>query len=175
MESPRIVAVAALGLILAYGAAAAGDGEDELKAAVVLSFLRYTAWPAAPGDNTISVGVLGRDALLHTLHTALAGKSVNNRLVRVADGRTDPGCPQVFYIASEKAGEIQKGLQAARSCHALTIGESDRFLELGGAVNLLVVDGKMRFEVDLAAVERSGIEISSTLLRYGQVRGRPPA
>jgi hypothetical protein len=33
----------------------------------------------------------------------------------------------------------------------------------------------MAFEVDLKALEHSGVAISSKLLRYGQVRGRPPA
>jgi prepilin-type processing-associated H-X9-DG protein len=50
------------------------------------------------------------------------------------------------------------------------VGETDRFLDYGGAVNLLLVDGHMGFEVNLEAVKRCGVEISSTLLRFGQIR-----
>ena len=59
--------------------------------------------------------------------------------------------------------------------HALTIGEADRFLDYGGAVKLLIVDGHMSFEVSPAALDRAGVSISSKLLRYGQVKLRPPA
>jgi hypothetical protein len=68
-------------------------------------------------------------------------------------------------------------LQAFSSEHVLTIGETDGFLEQGGAVNLFLMDGHMAFEVSLGTLTRSGVEISSKLLRFGQIRdlkrGRP--
>jgi hypothetical protein len=45
-------------------------------------------------------------------------------------------------------------------------------LDSGGAVNLLVIDGHMSFEVSLEALDRSGVSISSKLLRFGQIRSR---
>jgi hypothetical protein len=155
-----------------------GTPEDELKSAIILSFLRYSEWPdrAAP-DQPLTVGVLGRPGLVSVLRRTLEGKPVNNRTVRVLELKSlsDPHCCQVLYVATEKPAEIRPALASAHSSPLLTIGEVDRFLEYGGAVNLMVVDGHMAFEVDLKAVERTGVSISSKLLRYGQVRGRPPA
>jgi hypothetical protein len=151
--------------------------EDELKSAIILTFLRYSEWPgrAAP-DLPLTVGVLGRPSLVPVLRRSLEGKPVNNRTVRVIELKSlsDPQCCQVVYLATGKASEIQQALTVARSSRILTIGEADRFLEYGGAVNLMVVDGHMAFEVNLSALEQSGVSISSKLLRYGQVRGRPP-
>jgi hypothetical protein len=65
---------------------------------------------------------------------------------------------------------VTLALQNAAAAHALTIGENKEFLHWGGAVRLLVVDGHMSFEVSLDALERSGVSISSRLLRFGQVR-----
>jgi hypothetical protein len=161
--------------MLLASAAHAADPEDELKAAAVLNFLRYSEFPAASAP-AITVAVSGRPSLLKALERALAGKSVNKRTVRVAEAQgPEPGCPQVLYVAADKISDIQQALQGLHSCHPLTIGESGRFLEQGGAVNLMVVDGRMSFEVNLAVVDRAGVSISSTLLRYGQIRGRPPA
>jgi hypothetical protein len=152
--------------------------EDELKSAVILTFLRYSEWPgrAAP-DQPITVGVLGRPGLAPVLRRALEGKPVNNRTIRVIELKSlsDPQCCQVLYLATDKASEIQQALTGARASRILTIGEADRFLEYGGAVNLMVVDGHMAFEINMSALEKSGVSISSKLLRYGQVRGRPPA
>ena len=71
--------------------------------------------------------------------------------------------------------QVRQTLAGARAAHALTIGETGRFLEDGGAVNLLFVDGHMSFEVSVEALDRAGVSISSTLLRYGQVKVRPHA
>ena len=60
----------------------------------------------------------------------------------------------------------------APGLHAITIGEDDQFLDLGGAVNLFMNDGRMAFEVNLDAVDAAGCSISAKLLRFGHVRRR---
>ncbi len=116
--------------------------------------------------------------MVETLRRTLEGKTANNRAIRVVDGKLpgDPHSCQILYVAGETNGEMRETLAAWRA-HALTIGESDHFLEYGGAVRLLIVDGHMSFEVSLDALDRAGVAISSTLLRYGQVArlARPPA
>jgi YfiR/HmsC-like len=149
--------------------------EDELKAAVVLSFLRYAEWSQpAPVNNAITIGVLGRASFAHVLRRTLEAKSVQDRAIRVVELKTPadfPAC-QVIYFATDRATDIRPVLLGPHPAHALTIGEAKGFLDEGGAINLLLVDGHMSFEVDRDALERSGISISSKLLRFGQIRGR---
>jgi len=171
-----------MGGVLCAAHLAASEPEDELKAATVLSFLRYSEWPAASsGDQSLTVGVLGRPALLLTFRKVLEGKVVENRPVKVVGLAPDfsANCCQVLFLAPEKPGDLKPAIAMARSLHALTIGTADQFLELGGAIQLLIVDGRMSFEVDRDALERSGIPISSKLLRFGQIhsagKGKPPA
>jgi YfiR/HmsC-like len=169
--------------LLAIIPSAATEPEDELKSATVLTFIRHSEWRDA-GSGPIRIAVLGRRAMIHTLRRNLEGRTANGRALQVveANAQTELRTCQVLYIASDNHGEIRQTLAALRAPHALTIGESDRFLEYGGAVNLLIVDGHMSFEVSPDALDRAGVTISSTLLRYGQVNsaaashsGRPPA
>jgi hypothetical protein len=51
----------------------------------------------------------------------------------------------------------------------LTIGESDGFAEIGGMINFIIVRGTLRFEINVAEVNRSGIKLSSKLLRLGKI------
>ena len=86
-------------------------------------------------------------------------------------GVPDPRCCQVLYIATDNAARIRQSLAGTRAAHVLTIGETDRFLQYGGAVSLILVDGHISFEVSLDVLEASGIQISSRLLHLGQVGG----
>jgi hypothetical protein len=162
-------------VLLAGLSRAAGDPEDQLKAAVVLSFLRYGEWPQPPAAGApILVGVLGRTSFSAVLRQTLESKSVNDHAIRVIDlknAHEAPGC-QIVYFATDKSADIKAALQSSALVRALAIGESKDFLDWGGAVNLLVVDGHMGFEVSLEALERSGVNISSKLLRFGQIRSR---
>jgi hypothetical protein len=172
-----VLAVPLLG-ILRVLFATASEPEDEIKSAIVLSFLRYSEWSEpVPAGQPLTVGVIGRSSVLPVLRRDLEGKVVNGHPVRIIEVKTlsDPHCCQVIYLATGKSSEIQQGLSGVQSGHALTIGESDRFLEYGGAISLTLVNGRMSFEVSLDAVKRSGVVISSKLLRYGKVKERPPA
>jgi hypothetical protein len=154
--------------------------EDELKCAALLALVQNAHWPeaAVPGAP-LTIGVLGRPAFLRCLRNLADVKAVEGRPLRVEEIKSpaDPRNCQVVYLASGKAEEIKPALQAAAAEHVLTVGENDRFLEQGGAINFYLADGHMAFEVSLGALDRSGITISSKLLRFGQIRdlakGRP--
>ncbi len=148
------------------------EPEDELKAAIVLSFIRYTDWNTVRAQDPITVGVAGRPEFARVLRGALEGKTSGaHRLavIETADGLC-ASC-QIVYIASQKSAEVRQLLGAVSNTHALTMGETDHFLDWGGAINLLAIDGRMSFDVNVETVGRTGNTISSKLLRFGQVRG----
>ena len=152
-------------------AALAGDSEDELKSAAVWLFVQYSH--LEPGvDGAITVGVLGRPAFGQALRRTLEGKSTGGHPVRVVDAKSDLSCCQIVYLATDKSEEIRRALESTQPLRALTIGESDRFLDTGGAVNLFIADGHISFETSLDALNRCGVTISSNLLKFGQVHGR---
>src|SRR5450432_4427193 len=164
-----------ISLLAGFGVSAT-EPEDELKSATVLSFVRHSEWLQGVATGPIAIGVMGRPSMMRMLRRTLDGKLANNRVIRIVDAKTsaDLNSCQLVYMATDNNNEVRQTLAGLRASHALTIGESDRFLEYGGAVNLLFVDGHMSFEVSLAAVDRAGVSISSTLLRYGQEKARPP-
>lgn len=150
----------------------AADSEDELKAATIWLFVQYSH--LAPSvDGAISVGVVGRASFGQALRRTLEGKTAGGHPVRVIDTKTDLSCCQVVYFATDKTEEIRHALQGAQPLHALTIGESDRFLEHGGAVNLFIAEGHIGFETSLEALDRCGVSVSSNLLKFGQIHNRP--
>jgi hypothetical protein len=153
MAHPRITRWTAVGLIsfLAAMAIGAAEPEDELKSATVLSFLRHAEWLQASQAGPITIGVTGRPSMIGMLRRTLEGKTANNRAIRIVDVK--------------RSGDL-------RECQVLYVAR-DRFLDYGGAVKLLIVDGHMSFEVNPEALDRAGVSISSKLLRYGQVRMRP--
>jgi hypothetical protein len=162
------------GFAFAVGAA---EPEDELKSATVLSFVRHSEWLQSAVTGPITIGVVGRPSMIRTLRRTLDGKTANNRAIVIVEAKAsaDLHSCQVLYVAMDNNTEVRQIMAGLKAPHALTIGETDRFLEYGGAVNLLIVDGHMSFEVSLDALNRAGVSISSTLLRYGQVKARPPA
>jgi len=147
-----------------------------LKAATVLTFLRHSEWSKAPAGNHLTVGILGRTSMFQAMQRNLEGKLANARTVRVLSLRHPSECSdcQAMYLASDNRLELKQLMSSLQGPGLLVMGESDHFLDFGGAVNLLIVNGHMSFEVSQEALSRSAIKISSQLLRYGRVLGRQP-
>ena len=138
-----------------------------------LNFIRYSTWNA-PVPDPLVVGVNGRAGFFDTLRSTLESRPINGHNLRVIEVRNpaDAQSCQLLYLATTRVAQIQPFLSSPVVAHALTIGESDRFLDLGGAVNFYLMDGHIAFEASLDALNKAGVLVSSNLLRLGQVRGR---
>ena len=175
-RSFRLLRLAAA-IFLASGAEAqiGGDGpmrqEDDLRAALVLGFARFTEWPVGP-EGPVVIGVLGRPAMAVALERMAVGKTVHGRGVVVKLLRQPAqiaGC-HIVYIGRLPGPLLTEAMGEALGT-VLTIGEEDRFVAAGGAVHLFEEDGRMSFEVNLAALRSINVAISSKLLRLGYTSG----
>jgi hypothetical protein len=58
-----------------------------------------------------------------------------------------------------------KMAKALSERHVLTVGETSDFTERGGILNFVIHDGRLRFEVNVAAAEAHHLKVSSKLLQ----------
>jgi hypothetical protein len=170
-----------LWLLICVSGVLAGWGpiqqEEELRAALVLGFARFTEWPLFQ-DGPLVIGVLEHPAMAAAIGRVAEGKAVNGRpiavrLLRIGGDAQD--C-HIVYLARLSGKRLQRAMReitgSGRKFPVLTIGEDGRFLDAGGAVHLFEEDGRMGFEVSLPALRASRLAISSKLLRLGYaIRG----
>ena len=138
--------------------------EYRVKAAYLFNFAKFVDWPREPGPLTICVA--GRNVFGNALSDTVRGETINGRplTVRVIL-EPEPGCHITFVPRGAAAPAY---LRAARSFPELTVGESPDFIAQGGIVNFVLDAGNVRFEIDAEAAERSGLRISSRLLRLAR-------
>jgi YfiR/HmsC-like len=151
--------------------------EDDVKAAYLFNFGKFVREPEAmaqPVDFVICV--LGRDAILPVLERITLHEHIDDRAVEVrrydkaADAR---GCA-IVYLGRSEAARIDEDLAALQGANVLTVGDDPKFLSRGGMLQFLLQDNRVRFAVNLDAVGRSNLHLSSELLRVAaSVSGQP--
>lgn len=153
----------------AFAQTVAPVSERGVKAAFVFKFLSYVEWPQnafGPPDAPIVVGVVAADEIAAELADAVHGRSVGTRPVEVR--RLRPSDPlagvHVLFIGAAERARIGALARPALARGILVITESEDALDQGSVINLVVVDGRVRFEVSLEAAERAGLKLSSRLL-----------
>ncbi len=143
--------------------------EYQVKAAFLFHFVQLVDWPAGSLGNDINpvtVCTIGEDPFHGDLESTLAGQSVGTRPFSVRHlkpAEVFQGC-QVLFVGRHDAARLDRLLVELKDGPILTVGESDGFVQQGGMIGFLLVDNKIRFEINLQAAERAKLKISSRLL-----------
>jgi len=148
--------------------------EYQLKAAFLYSFAKFIDWPSssfASPHSPFAICILGLDPFGSVIDDTLRGKTVGDRPVVILRAR-DPAdvrhCQIVFVSSSEKR-RLPDILAALQGASVLIVGESDRFADSGGTIELMLEENHIRFAINTDVAESSGLRISSKLLALAKV------
>jgi len=145
------------------------SGEYQIKAAFLYKFLNFVEWPPPAFDSQNSplvIGVLDAETLGDELSQVVGGRSVNGRSLvvqRLRSGDSLAGL-HVLFVGRSGSARIPKLVAEANGRPLLIVGESEDAFVLGSAINFVVVDDKVRFDVSLRRAETVGLKISARLL-----------
>ncbi len=177
------MAAALLGWLAATGAAPAAEPipfrEYDVKAVFLFNFAQFIDWPESAVSDTntaLVIGVLGEDPFGTILDQTISGESIRGRPLSVRRFRRleeARGCHLVFVSRSEK-GRITDIVRRLAGQGILTVGDVESFGRLGGMITFKTVNGRVQFEINVAAAEKAGFRLSAKLLRVAQVVGGVP-
>ena len=149
--------------------------EAEVKAAVIRRLPEFVEWPAsAPaGPAPLTLCFSPSHPFGSVLQQLKKGPDIRGRAVSIRElrkGEIPDGC-HVLYVATQE----QDLLHRAVTLPILTVGDQVDFCPLGGVVNFRVIEGRVRFEINLTRARRVGLTVDSQLLRLASrlYEGRP--
>ncbi|MBL8313828.1 MAG: YfiR family protein [Rubrivivax sp.] len=173
---PRLLGLALAGCIAA-GQAQTPLSETQAKASALFNFARYVEWPErafASREAPLVFCLAGRDSLAAGVAT-FDGRSLGGRttqLRRVLGAEDVRGC-HVLYVGESEERRLLPMLRAAAGEPVLTVSDVGGAGELGGAITIVLDDGRIRFDINRAALEQAQLRASSNLLRLARNTRQP--
>ena len=159
--------------------AQASVSELDVKAALVFNFARYVEWPErafASREAPLVLCVMGRDRF-GSAFTALEGRKLQGRALKVRSSVTpedSKGC-HVAFIGDATERQVQLALRAMAGQPVLTVGDTDGFIDSGGAIGIVPGEQRLQFEISRTALDHAQLKASSQLLKLARaVLGRGP-
>ena len=142
--------------------------EYQVKAAYLLNFTRYVEWPAlaASPEAPLEICIMGEDPFGKALEQVVHGRRSQGRPVVLRRVHTEQGarsCHLVFLTDPSWNGRNDLVASLTRR-GILTVGDSDQFVRSGGVIGFVISNETVRFVVNINAMERSGLKISSRML-----------
>ncbi|MDB6001246.1 MAG: hypothetical protein JWP52_2945 [Rhizobacter sp.] len=150
------------------------DLEYQVKAAFLFKFLNFIQWPPRGferPDSPLVIGVIGADLMAADLAALVADRNANGHPIttrKVQAGESLQGLHMLF-VGRAHSSRVPALLDAVKGGALLIVTESDEAFALGSAINFVVVDNKVRFDVSLRAAEKYDLKISSRLLAVARL------
>ena len=147
------------------------SGEYEVKAAFLYKFASFVDWPEPARNEAVGICIVGRDPFGSALERVVQGKTIGGRAFvvrRLKDWKAGTPC-HILFVGGSDQQRLQAVLGRVRHETILTVGDVAGFCESGGGINLIVVDSKVKLEINPDATGRSGLQVSSKLLSLARI------
>lgn len=143
--------------------------ETELKAAYLYNFAYFVTWPDAGRDFLFCS--YGNSSVTTVLAQLIEGERVHDKPIRLL---IDPVPAQlhechVIYVPAQQERILAATLEFVQAFPVLTVSDVADFEQRGGMIRLTAEDQRIQPVIRLKNVARSGLVISSKLLRSSRV------
>jgi hypothetical protein len=146
--------------------------EHEVKAAFLYNFTRFIEWPDGTPQTSepFRLCVVADGVTTSAVERVMAGESVNGRPAQTLIPRSPDEARrcQILFVGQTEIYRAAPLLRAVRGMPVLTVSDAARFVAHGGAIQFVLEDGRVRFDVNIEAAKRSGLAISSRLLQVAR-------
>lgn len=152
------------------------SAEFKVKAVYLYNFARSMEWPEHPKlpSDVFRIGVLGNSPVSGYLKSIAAKRQVTNKRTQKQQ-RMDTqeftsldqvsDCHMLFISESFPDTEIEELLVRFRKMPVLLVGETDGFASGQGEAELLLINGGVRFNLNLPAMKVKQLKIDAKLLK----------
>jgi hypothetical protein len=148
-------------------------GIPKAQAMFIFNFCRLIEWPVSCRTGTFKIAILGTSAVADELELYTQGKKIGSQEIQVVRFRTPAeitACHILFvpFSRSKQLTEISSALQAAGKS-VLIISEKSGALNEGSAINFIIQEDKLKFELRGENASKNGIKVSSKLQEMAMI------
>ncbi len=133
----------------------------------IYNFAKYIQWPPEKQNGDFVIGVLGDSPIVEKLQGMASAKKVGAQSIKIAvynDVSQINNCHMLF-IPENQSKNFDAAKTKVSSNSTLIITEEKDLGKKGSNINFIVVDGKLRFELNRNETEKSNLKVSSDLTK----------
>lgn len=147
--------------------------EDRVKAAFVFNFIKFVEWPEnsfGSAEASLNVCVWGTETDAASM-MGLHQKTAKQRTLKVVavNGTGELAQCHVLFLTQRSRNSFKNVLRSIADRKILSVSDITGFARHGGLIGLFKSDDQMRFAINVEATQRSGLRMSSQLLKFGRI------
>lgn len=139
----------------------------QLHSVYIYSFIRYTQWPVDDISDDFVIGVLGDSPLIPHLQKMAEVKKAGSRtiVIKKFSSVKEVSTSDIVFMSKESGNQLQELLTKLKGKHTMIITEEEGMGNEGSNINFVIRNGKLAFELNREAMDRSNLKVSTELTR----------
>jgi hypothetical protein len=131
----------------------------------IYNFTRLTEWPAEFKTGDFVIGVLGSGEVFTELKNYTTGKMVGTQPIKVLKfgSSAEVAKCHILFVAYGKTKDIPDAMAKLGEKGTLIVAENRASIEKGAAINFVIVEDKLKFELKTGNATNAGLKIHSNL------------
>ena len=154
-------------------AASFSASEVKLKIVLLYNFAKFINWPEqrfSESNAPVTLCIYAEEQYAKAAQ-GVHGKPVQKKrtiaVTAISDESNIDSC-HILFISQSTIERIGKIPESATASSVVTVGETKEFIQHGGIINLIEINKKIRFEINLKSAKNKSLKISSKLLRLAK-------
>jgi len=142
---------------------------EKMQAAFIYNFTLLVNWPASSTSGDFVIAVVGKSPINKELEDMSKQKKTGNQTIVIKQilSAAEVGNAQMVYIPNISKGKIAEIVSKTASSPTLVVTETAGASTSGSIINFVLVDEKLRFEVNEGKATAKGLKLAANLLKLG--------
>lgn len=132
------------------------------------SFSKYIIWPDQESKEDFKIGIVGESPIVAPLQKMASLKKVNNQIIKILTfGSVDEiqDC-NILFLPLNQSTNLAQAKESIGDRSILLVTEKDGLGSKGSAINFVIKDKRLMFEINNDAINKANLEVAAELKKY---------
>ncbi len=151
-----------------FGLLVAQQPKDKVYAVFLLNFARFIEWPKDASTDEFVIGVLDDPPLASELKNVAKLRTIGNQKIRVKEYQaiSQVDFCHILFVPEHESAQVPTIIGMFPYSAMLVVTEKEGLAKAGSNINFLVMNGKIKFELNLRAMRGRGLKVSAELQAF---------
>jgi hypothetical protein len=156
-------------LLFCWAVANANAQVEKLKAAYLYNFATMTNYPASHQSGNFIIVVLGNSPISAELEAIAKTKKIGSQSLEIKkiNSISELSHGHILFVPDDHKSKIAEIISKTSSSPIVVVAESDGLSQKGAIFNFVLIEQKLRFEVNEDKANSKGIKLAANLVKLG--------
>jgi YfiR/HmsC-like len=148
-------------IILLQGTYSLYAQEEKYIGLFIYNFTKFFDWPDNMKTGNYNIEVLGHKSVFDELTRLTSGKSVGSQTIVIKNLNTVDQLTNshILFVGHWQSRSMSNILAKINGNNTLIISESEGMLDAGSAINFVIRDNGIKFEINLSNARKKGLKV----------------